>query len=99
MSTESAKAFFELVKSDETLAKQLHEAKSEEEVRAIIAATGDFDFTQAQWTEVVLIETGVELSDEDLEKVAGGGGYLSVNVNTSYPPIFGYIGHSGSLET
>ncbi len=72
MSKESAKAFFELVKSDEDLAKKLHEAKSEAEVRVLIDAAGDYDFTQAEWKDAVLAETGVEISDADLDKVAGG---------------------------
>ncbi len=72
MSLESAKAFFEVVQSDDGLAKQLHEANSEDEIRAIVTATGDYDFSQTEWKEAVLAATGVELSDADLDQVAGG---------------------------
>ena len=98
MSVESAKAFFELVKADEQLAQRLFDANSEEELRAVIASQGDYDFTQKDWVSAVLAKTGVEISDEDLEKVAGGSeslagigdgpnSYLTVTMN-NFPPIF-----------
>jgi predicted ribosomally synthesized peptide with nif11-like leader len=87
MSLESAKAFFAKVKTDDELAKKLAEAGSEEKLREIIATVGDFDFSQQEWTDAVLAESGVEISEEDLEKVAGGGGYLTTTVST-YPGIF-----------
>ncbi len=96
MSIESAKAFFEVVKSDEDLAKKLHEAKSEDGVRQLIASVGDYEFSQDEWKQAVLSENGVEVSDEDLEKVAGGGGYLSVNINSGAPSIFA---SAAGLET
>jgi predicted ribosomally synthesized peptide with nif11-like leader len=80
MSKDSAKAFFEFVKSDEALAKRLHDAKSEDEVKEVITAAGEYDFSQEEWKKVVLAATGVEMSDTDLDKVAGG--------FNAPPPIF-----------
>ncbi len=72
MSKENAAAFLQLVKSDEELAKKLAAAQSEEEIKAVVTAAGDYDFSQQEWVEAVQQEAGVELADEDLDKVAGG---------------------------
>jgi predicted ribosomally synthesized peptide with nif11-like leader len=102
MSLESAKEFFELIKSDKQLAQRLFDANSEKELRAVIASQGDYDFSQKEWVSAVLAKTGVEISDEDLEQVAGGTGagswgdgpnsYLTVTMN-NLPPIF--VGMAG----
>ena len=67
MSVESAKKFLEKYKSDEAFAKSVNEAKSAEERNKIILGAG-FDFTQAELNEC----RGGELSDADLDAVAGG---------------------------
>ena len=66
MSTESAKAFVERVKTDEDFAKRVAEAASREERAEIVKAEG-FDFTAEELKELTN-----ELSVEDLEAVAGG---------------------------
>ncbi len=91
MSLESAKAFYELVISDEDLANRLSEAESEEGVREIIQAQGDFDFTQDEWKDAVLAGAGVEMSDSDLEEVAGGQQWSGSNDPIPAPPPI-YLG-------
>jgi predicted ribosomally synthesized peptide with nif11-like leader len=66
MSIESAKAYVERVKTDEEFARRVSEAASREE-RAEIARSEGFDFTP----EELKTEIG-ELSEEELEAVAGG---------------------------
>lgn len=75
MSKESATAFLQLVKSDEGLAQKMAAAKTEEEAVAVIKAAGDYDFNKEEWLAVVQEVTGQELSEEDLDKVAGGHWY------------------------
>ncbi len=72
MSKESAQAFLELLKTDKDLAKKMAEVKSDDEAMAAIKAAGDFDFSKEEWLAVVREVKGQELSEEDLEKVAGG---------------------------
>ncbi len=78
MSLESAKKFYELVKSDEELAAKLAAAQSEEEAKAIVQAAGDYDFNQEEWVTALREESGVELEDQDLEKVAGGSFFMAM---------------------
>jgi predicted ribosomally synthesized peptide with nif11-like leader len=72
MSEESAKAFFELLKSDEGIAKEMTDAKSDDQVWAVVKSAGDFDFTKKELHEAFVAQSGQELSEEDLDKVAGG---------------------------
>jgi predicted ribosomally synthesized peptide with nif11-like leader len=72
MSTESAKAFVDRLKTDEHFSKKISECKNAEEVMEYAKQAG-FDFTQ----EEMGIIRGT-LSDEDLEQVAGGSGSCSV---------------------
>jgi len=67
MSVESAKKFLAKYKADEAFAKSINEAKSVEEKKKVILGAG-FDFTQAELNEC----RGGELSDADLDAVAGG---------------------------
>ena len=75
MSVESAEAFYQRVTTDEAFRTQLQSAASEERT-AIIQEAG-YDFTPEEWeaaTAQILEATEVdrELSDADLESVAGG---------------------------
>jgi predicted ribosomally synthesized peptide with nif11-like leader len=67
MSEESARSFLEKLKSDEAFANQIAEADFEE-CRKLTKDSG-FDFTKE---EIDVVAS--ELSDDDLESVAGGVG-------------------------
>ncbi|CDX00147.1 Bacteriocin propeptide [Desulfitobacterium hafniense] len=66
MSIESAKAFMEKMKTDQDFAKKVMAAKDAEERRALVREDG-FDFSTAE-----LKELGGEMSDSELDAVAGG---------------------------
>jgi predicted ribosomally synthesized peptide with nif11-like leader len=66
MSLESAKAFIDRMNSDKEFAKKLFECKGEAAQKAFIEAAG-YSFTREEFNELV------ELSDEQLEAVSGGG--------------------------
>ena len=66
MSIESAKAFLERVKNDEDFRKELEEQASAEE-RLNIAKAQGFDFTKEEINSLK-----EELSDDELDMVAGG---------------------------
>ena len=66
MSIESAKAFLERVKNDEDFRKELEAQASAEERIKFVKAQG-FDFTKEE-----IDSQKEELSDEELEAVAGG---------------------------
>ncbi|HHY28044.1 MAG TPA: Nif11-like leader peptide family natural product precursor [Desulfitobacterium dehalogenans] len=66
MSIESAKAFMEKMKTDQDFAKKVMAAKDAEERRVLVKEEG-FDFSTAELKEV-----GAELSDSELDAVAGG---------------------------
>lgn len=66
MSVESAKAFIEKMKTDEGFAKKIKEC-SDNEARMAFAKESGFNFT----VEEIKLEG--ELSDDDLDAVAGGG--------------------------
>ncbi|WP_366923919.1 Nif11-like leader peptide family natural product precursor [Metallumcola ferriviriculae] len=67
MSVESAKKFLEKVKNDEDFKNKLSGLKNEQERLDFSKAEG-FDFSVAELTEA----NGGELSDNDLDEVAGG---------------------------
>ena len=67
MSIESAKAFIERMKVDEGFAKRINECKDSES-RMVFAKAEGFDFTIEQIKKV-----SCELSNEEMELVAGGG--------------------------
>lgn len=72
MSLASAQQFLDKVKTDETFAKAVRGATTGQQRAALVAGAG-FDFTQQELDQV---RKG-ELSDEELDSVAGGG-YLCV---------------------
>ncbi len=67
MSIESAKAFLERVKDDEDFRKELEEQASAEE-RIKFAKAQGFDFTKEE-----IDSLKDELSDDQMDAVAGGG--------------------------
>jgi predicted ribosomally synthesized peptide with nif11-like leader len=69
MSVSSAKAFIEKVQSDSAFRRKLEDAPSDDERKKIIKAAG-FDFTKDE-IKSAASEHGA-LSDEELDKVAGG---------------------------
>lgn len=79
MSIESARAFIMKMKEDEAFRKMFMESGSQEEAMKLVKAKG-YDFTVEEIEQVreehmtKLQETG-ELTDEDLDKVAGAGGW------------------------
>ena len=69
MSVESAKEFLKKLAKDEAFKKSLEDASSDEERQKIVKDAG-FYFTKDDLKQVT--SQAGELSDEDLEKVAGG---------------------------
>ena len=67
MSMESARAFTARMKTDQDFARQVRECKDAEARMAFVRKAG-FDFTTAE-----IQQAGGELSDSELDKVAGGG--------------------------
>lgn len=67
MSIESAKAYVEKFKADGEFAKKVMACKDKEERKAFVKEAG-FDFTAEEIKQV-----GTELSDSELDAVAGGG--------------------------
>jgi predicted ribosomally synthesized peptide with nif11-like leader len=73
MSTESVRALFERVSTDEGFGRRLEEAQSPEDKYKLIAQAG-FDINR-QDLEVIKSLTGLEeLSDDYLAQVVGGAG-------------------------
>lgn len=68
MSIESAKAFIERMKTDEEFAKKIM-AETSPESRVVLACREGFNLT----TEEMSQSTG-EMTDDELDYVAGGGG-------------------------
>ena len=69
MSVESAKNFLKKFAKDDDFRAQLEKA-ADLEARQVIAKAAGFDFTKAELHECVSANS--ELSDDDLENVAGG---------------------------
>jgi predicted ribosomally synthesized peptide with nif11-like leader len=72
MSSENVKKFSEAVKNDPALQEELKAAGADIAKVVAIAAAKGFDFTEAELSEFSAKKRG-EMSDEDLEKVSGGG--------------------------
>ncbi len=70
MSVDSAKAFLKRFAKDEDFRKSLENASSDEERRNIVKEAG-FQFTKDD-LKALTKEVKSELSEEELEKVAGG---------------------------
>jgi predicted ribosomally synthesized peptide with nif11-like leader len=73
MSAEGATALYERVTSDEEFRARLEAAETPEEKHEIVAEAG-FDVNRDDLSTVRNLAGMRELSDEDLEKVAGGAG-------------------------
>ena len=74
MSIESAKAYMERLKDDEDFRTSVGEIATSEERQEYVKKAG-FDFTK---DEIASLKD--ELSDDDLEKVAGGRGVCCVPI-------------------
>ncbi len=74
MSIESAKAFMERVVNDEDFRKEVGEIATAEERMAFVTAAG-FDFTKE---ELKNVQEKMQLSEEQLDRLSGGGGYECV---------------------
>ena len=87
MSAEGATALFERVKSDEQFRAQLEAAETPEAKRRIVTDAG-YDVSSDDLSTIRNIAGMSDLSDEDLEKVAGGifppGGTLPGGVDPRY---------------
>jgi predicted ribosomally synthesized peptide with nif11-like leader len=70
MSTESAKALYSRLITDEGFRAQLEKAVNDEERQQILQAAG-YEFTPEEWKAASVTPQG-ELSEEQLETVAGG---------------------------
>jgi predicted ribosomally synthesized peptide with nif11-like leader len=71
MSAEGATALYERVTSDEEFRTQLQAAGSPEDKRRIVTEAG-YDVSTDDLPTIRNLAGATELSDEDLEKVAGG---------------------------
>ena len=74
MSVENVKAFMEKLNSDETFRNRITEA-SDDDARLQMAHEAGYEFTVAEYNNIVTKMAGAadeELSEEQLETVAGG---------------------------
>ena len=71
MSAEQAKSFIEKLDSDKTLLSQIAGADSDK-ARLELAKEAGFDFTAEELAGAISDSGGDELSDDELESVAGG---------------------------
>jgi len=71
MSVQSAKDFVAKVKGDKSIADSLGSA-ADDDARRKIAADAGFDFTKAEMSEALSAGGSKQLSDDDLDTVAGG---------------------------
>ena len=71
MSVEQAKAFIEKLDSDKTFLREVAGAGSDE-ARLELAIAAGFDFTAEELADAIGESGGEELSDDELEAVAGG---------------------------
>ena len=75
MSVENAKSFIEKLNSDETFLKQIAGAGSDE-ARLKVAQEAGFEFSTEELTSAIDQFSSEELSEEELEVVAGGAAYI-----------------------
>jgi predicted ribosomally synthesized peptide with nif11-like leader len=71
MSAEGATALYERVSSDEAFSAQLEAAETPDDKRRIVTEAG-YDVNRDDLSTIRKLAGMTELSDEDLEKVAGG---------------------------
>jgi predicted ribosomally synthesized peptide with nif11-like leader len=76
MTTQGATALYERVSSDETFSAQLEAAGTPDDKRRIVTEAG-YDVSRDDLSTFRKLAGMSELSDEDLEKVAGGSGSLT----------------------
>jgi predicted ribosomally synthesized peptide with nif11-like leader len=76
MSAEGATALYERVSSDETFSAQLEAAETPDDKRRIVTEAG-YDVSRDDLFTFRKLAGMSELTDEDLEKVAGGSGSLT----------------------
>jgi predicted ribosomally synthesized peptide with nif11-like leader len=86
MSAEGATAFYERVTSDEQFRAQLEAAGTPEEKRRIVSEAG-YDVSPDDMPIVRNLAGATELSDEDLEKVAGGVGDVTATVASAVTTV------------
>ncbi len=77
MSVQAAKDFVAKIEGDKSLAGSL-ESAADDDARRKIAADAGFDFTKAEMREA--LSGSKQLSDEDLDTVAGGSSATWVEV-------------------
>ena len=77
MSVEQAKAFVEKLDSDKTFLTQVAGADSDES-RLELAQKAGFEFTTEELASAMGESASDELSEDELETVAGGAGYLKI---------------------
>ena len=71
MSMESAKAFIERMNTDSEFAKRAMEQRGKEQIAAFLKAEG-YEFLEEEYEAVSQALGSEELSDEQLDAVAGG---------------------------
>lgn len=81
MSTQGMRALLDRAESDEAFRERVLGLSSPEEKREAIREAG-FDVDDSDLATMRSM-TGTELSDDDLEKVAGGGSVTSISVGAS----------------
>ena len=82
MSIKSAKAFYDRLTTDKTLQRELRNAARDEQRLEIIQAAG-YRFTRSEWQAVLAELDENQLSDAELEAIAGG---ISVAVQGAVNP-------------
>jgi predicted ribosomally synthesized peptide with nif11-like leader len=73
MSVQATTAFWERIQSDEQFRNQVERAATPEEKHRVVAAAG-YDVEPGDLVTLRSLAGLTEISDEDLEKVAGGSG-------------------------
>ncbi len=82
MSVQSAKDFVAKIHGDKSLEDSL-ESAANDDARKKIAADSGFDFTRDEMREALSVQGGRQLSDSDLDTVAGGSSATWVSTGTS----------------
>ena len=77
MSVEQAKAFMEKLDSNKSFLKEIAGAGSDED-RLQLAQKAGFEFTTGELASAMEESASEELSEDELETVAGGAGYLKI---------------------